>query len=65
MYFSGHNRFQSLSQIFIRVAYPIQPFGFKFVANRPPPFLPDDIRNGSGKEPDLFEQLDDSETDEF
>lgn len=45
--------------------YPVEPFGFKFVSRHPLPFLPDGIRDGSGKEPDLFEQLDDGQTNEF
>jgi hypothetical protein len=39
MYFGGHNRFPSFSQIFFRVAYPVEPLGFKFISSYPPPFL--------------------------
>jgi len=65
-YFGGHHgSVRSLSEIFIRVAYPVEAFGFKFVSNHPPLFSPGGFCDGSGKEPDLLEQLDDSETDEF
>jgi hypothetical protein len=32
IYFVGHNRFQSLSQIFFRVADAVELFGFEFVS---------------------------------
>jgi hypothetical protein len=35
------------------------------VSSQRPPFLPGGICNGSGKEPDLFKQVDDGQTDEF
>jgi hypothetical protein len=65
IYPGGHNSVQSLSQIFFRVAYPVEPLSFKFVLNHPPPPLFESICDGPGKEPDLFEQLDDCQTDEF
>jgi hypothetical protein len=54
-----------ISQIFIRVAYPVEPFGFEFVSNHPPPFLPGSICDGSGKEPDLSGKLNNDQADKF
>jgi hypothetical protein len=65
VYFGGHNSIQSLSQVFVRVADSVEPFGFTFVSNHSQPFLPDRRGDGSGKEPDLFEQLDDGQANEF
>jgi len=42
---------KSLSKILRRVAYPVEPLGFKFVSNRQPPPLLDDIRDRLGKKP--------------
>lgn len=63
--FGGDRGVQSLSEIFIRVADAVEAFGFLFFVSQRLAFLPDRIRDGYGKEPDLFEQLDDGETDEF
>jgi hypothetical protein len=63
--FGAHNRIQLFAQVFIRVAYSVEPFGFKFVASHPPSFLPDCRGDGFGKEADLFEHLDDGQADEF
>jgi hypothetical protein len=65
MYFGGHNRFQSLSQIFIRVAYPVEPFGFKFVSSHPLTFLFNGHRDGLRQQPDLFGKLNNGQADEF
>lgn len=54
-----------ISQIFIRVAYPVEPLGFKFVSSHPPPLLPGSICDGSGKGPDLSGKLDNDQADEF
>jgi hypothetical protein len=64
VYFGAHNSTQSLSQVFVRVAYPVEPFGFRFVSNHSQPFLPCRSGNGLGQAPDLFEQLDDGEADD-
>ena len=56
---------QSLPEIFRRVAYPVEPLGFKFVLNQQPPPLPDGIRDGLREQPDLFEQLDGCHANEF
>jgi len=42
---------KSPSKILRRVAYPVEPFGFKFVSNRQPPPLLDGIRDRLGKKP--------------
>lgn len=65
MYFSGHYHFQSLSKIFFRVAYPVEPLRFSLILNDPLSPLFDSICDGSGEEPDLFKQLDEYQTDEF
>jgi hypothetical protein len=65
VYFGSHNSIQSLSEIFIRVAYPVEPFGFKFVSIHPPPFSPGGFCYGSGKEPDLSGQLNNGQAEEF
>jgi hypothetical protein len=65
VYFGIHKSIQSLSEIFIRVAYPVEPFGFKFVPCYQPSILPGGIGDGSGKEPDLFGQLNHGQADEF
>jgi hypothetical protein len=63
--FGAHDSVQLLSEIFIRVAYPVEAFGFKFVSNDPLSFLPGGLCDGSGKEPDLFGQLNNGQADEF
>ena len=56
---------RSLSKILRRVAYPVEPFGFMFVQHDPPPALPGGVRGGLGKEPGLFDRLDDGQANEF
>jgi hypothetical protein len=57
--------FQSLSQILCRVAYPVEPFDFKFVLNCLPPPLLDGFHERLGKEPDLLDQSEDYQANEF
>jgi len=50
-------KIKSLPKILQRVAYPVEPLGFKFVQNDLPPSLVDGIRDRLGKQPCLFDQL--------
>ena len=56
---------KSLPEIFRWVAYPIEPFGFKFALSDLPPPLFDGNRDRLGKQPGLFEQVDDDQENEF
>jgi len=49
---------ESLPEIFRRIAYPVEPFGFKLVQNGLSPPLLDGIYEGLGKQPGLFDQVD-------
>ena len=53
------------TKILRRVAYPVKPLGFNFVSNYPPLPLLDGIRDRLGKEPSLFDQLEDRKANEF
>ena len=57
--------FRSLSKILVRIAYSIQPFDFKFVQHGLPPPSLDGIGDRLGKQPGLFDQLDECQVDEF
>jgi hypothetical protein len=59
------NRFQSFSQIFVRVANPVEPFGFPFVSSYPPSFLFNGHTDGSRQQPDLFGKLNNGLAGEF
>ena len=65
VYFGGHNGVQSLSQIFVRVTYPVEPFGFEFVSGHPMPLVFNSERNGLRQQPDLFGKLGNGQADEF
>jgi len=54
-----------LPKILRRVAYPIEPFGVKFVPNDLPPPLLDRNHDRLGKQPGLFDQLDDCQANEL
>jgi hypothetical protein len=54
-----------LPKILRRVAYPIEPFGFKVVPNVLPPPLLDGNHDRLGKQPGLFDQLEDRQANEF
>jgi len=54
-------RLKSLPKVLQRVAYPVEPFGFMFVQHDLPPSLLDGIRDRLGKQPDLFDQLEDGQ----
>jgi hypothetical protein len=56
---SPDDRALSFSKIFRRVTNPVKPFGFTIVQNDLPPPLLDSHRNGSGKPPCLFDQMND------
>jgi hypothetical protein len=56
---------KSFPKILRRVANPVEPFGFMFVQDDLPPPLLDGIRNGLGKEPDLFDHPDNGQANEF
>jgi len=62
---SPGSNFQSLPQILGRVAYPVEPFGFKFVSNRLLPPVLEGIRDSLRKQPNLLDQLDDRHTNEL
>jgi hypothetical protein len=55
--FSGSN-FQSLSEILVGVANPVEPFGFMLIQDGLPPPLMNGIRKGLRKQKGLFDQLD-------
>src|SRR6266513_69384 len=57
--------FLSLPKILRRVAYPVEPFGFKSVQNGPPPPLLGGNRDRLGEQPRLFDQLDDCQANEL
>ena len=65
IYFGGHKCVQSLSEVFIRVAYPVEPLSFTFVSSQPQAFLPGGIGDGPGQEPDLFGHMNHGQADEF
>src|SRR6266516_4767478 len=56
---------ESLAKILRRVAYPVEPFGIKSVQNVLPPPLLDGNRDRLGKQPGLFDQLDDCQANEL
>ncbi len=56
---------KSLSTILRRVAYPVEPFDFKFVQNALPPPLLGGNRERLGKQPDLFDQLEEGQANEL
>ena len=56
---------RSLPTILRRVAYPVEPFGFKFVQNDLPAPLLDGIDGRLGKQPGLFDDADDGHANEF
>src|SRR5882672_12859810 len=56
---------KSLAKILPWIAYPVESFGFACVKHDPPPPLPGGVRGGLGKEPGLFDQLDDGQANEF
>jgi hypothetical protein len=57
--------YKSFPQILVRVADPVEAFGFKIISNRLlPPFL-QDVRDRLGKEPDLPGQLDEKPANQF
>jgi len=56
---------KSLPKILRRVAYPVEPFGFKSVQNGPPPPLLGGNRDRLGEQPGLFDQLDDCQANEL
>jgi hypothetical protein len=47
----------SFPKILVRVANPVESFGFMFIQDGLPPPLLDGMRDRLGKEPDLFNQL--------
>ena len=51
------------STILRRVAYPVEPFDFEFIQDDLLPPVPGGRRNGSGKQPDLFDETDDCQGD--
>ena len=56
---------RSLSQIFQRIAYPVEPFGFSFIQDSLPPALLEGIRNSLGQQAGLFNQFDDGPANSF
>jgi hypothetical protein len=56
---------KSFPEILGRVAYPVEPFGFMFVPLDPLPPMLDGITDRLGKQPDLFDQLDDGQANEL
>jgi hypothetical protein len=56
---------KSLSKIFRRVAYPVEPFGFTFVQDSLPPSLPGGMRDRFGKRPSLPDQLNEGQANLF
>ena len=54
-----------LSTILRRVAYPVEPFDFAFIQDDLLPPLPDGRRNGLGKQPELFDEVDDRQENWF
>ena len=56
---------ESLAQVLRRIANPVKPFSFKFVQNDLPLALPDGIRDRLWKQPDLFDQLEESQAYQF
>src|SRR5437867_10450713 len=56
---------KSLPKILRRVAYPVEPFGFKSVQNGPPLPLLGGNRDRMGEQPRLFDQLDDCQANEL
>jgi len=58
-------RLKSLPKILRRVAYPVEPLSFKFVQNDLPLSLLDGIRDRLGKQPDLFDQLEEGQANEL
>jgi hypothetical protein len=58
-------RLKSLPKILQRIAYPVEPLGFKFVPNNPRPSLLDGIRDRLWKGPNLFDQLEDGQANEL
>jgi hypothetical protein len=56
---------KSFSEILVRVANPVEPFGFKIVPNHLLPPLLQGVRDRAGKEPDLPDQLDEAHTKQF
>ena len=64
----GFTRFscvESLPTILRRVAYPVEPFCFKFVQNDLSPSVLAGIRERLGKRPGLFDQVDDCQANEL
>src|ERR1044072_8262873 len=55
----------SFPNVFRRVADPVEPFGFKLVKNELPPPLLTGIGERPGKQPGLFDQVDESQTNEL
>src|ERR1035441_9827318 len=58
-------KLKSLSKILRRVAYPVEPFGLKFVQDCLPLSLLDGIRDGFGKQAGLFDQLGEGHANEL
>ena len=56
---------RSFPKVLRRVAYSVEPFGFKCVQHRPLPLLFDGNRDRLGKQPGLFGQLDDGQANEL
>ncbi len=57
--------FESLSKILRRVAYPVEPFRFKFVQNDLSPSILAGICERSGKQPSLLDQVDDCQANDL
>ena len=58
-------RAQSLSKVFFRIAYPVEPFGFKFVSSRPLFFSFESHREGLRQRTDIPGKLNNREAEEF
>jgi hypothetical protein len=56
---------KSLSKILRRVANPVEPLNFMFVQHDLPSPFPDGIRDRLGKQPRLFNQLDDGQANKL
>jgi len=56
---------KSFPEILVRVANPVEPFGFKIVSNHLLPPLLQGVRDRPGKEPDLPDQLDEGHAKQF
>ena len=56
---------ESLPKIFIRIAYPVEPFGFQLVQNDLSPPLLAGIDERLGKQPGLFDQVGDCQANEL